>query len=143
MPNIWNSGSANALTFIPPKSKALISFKQMSLPDSDNFLLYTFFQAHFILYTNLINYTTSKIFIKNNADYFIQITRHHKLCCMIEPLYKSCFAVSVSHEVALSLFISLPLYHKLRNITIPLNKSSLKIELLNGIKIYSNKDIIE
>lgn len=62
---------ANVATFISLKSKALISFQQMSLSSLCNFLFHSFSQLYLILYAYLIDYIISKIFMKNNREYFI------------------------------------------------------------------------
>lgn len=112
----------------------------MLLLNLRNFLFYPFFQIHFTLYVHLIDYTTSKVFVKNNANYFIQILRHHKLNCITKLLYQSGFVASMGHKPASSPLISPFLFHKQSGITTLPNQSSLEIELSNSIKIYGNKD---
>lgn len=134
---------ANAATFIRPKSEALVPFRQMPLPDSRDFLFHLSPQAHLTLYAHLVDHSTSKVLVRNDADHPVQIPRHHKLGCVTELPYESCFAASVGHEAASSPPISLPLFHERSGITIPPNGTSLETELPNGIKIYGDKDAVE
>lgn len=134
---------AIAAIFISPKSKILIFFKQMLLPNSCNFLFDSFSQAHFTLYAHFVNHIPSKILIKNNADYLIQILNYYKLSYIMELLYKSCFAALIGHKIVSFLFTSLFLFHKQSNIIILPNVSSLDIKIPNSIKIYTNKDVVK
>ena len=58
---------ADATTFIPPKSKALINFQQIPLPDLRNFLVQPFPQQQLTLYSHLLDHTSLKILVWNNA----------------------------------------------------------------------------
>lgn len=70
---------ANATTFIPPKSEALINFQQIPLPDSRDFLFQPFPQQQLTLYSHLLDHTSSKILVWNDAERSIQISRRHRL----------------------------------------------------------------
>lgn len=115
----------------------------MLLPDLYNFLFHLFFQPHLILYAYLVNHTISRVFVRNNINHPIQILKYHKLDCMTKLLYKSCFIVLMDHKVASSLLTSPPLFYEQSSITIMPAGISLKTELLNDIKIYGDKNVME
>ena len=54
---------ANSTIFIPPKSEALVNFRQIPLPGSRDFLFQPFPQQQLMLYSHLFNHTSSKILI--------------------------------------------------------------------------------
>ena len=59
---------ANTTIFILPKSEALVDVRQIFLPDSRNFLFQPFPQNHLTLYSHLLNYTSLRILVRNDAD---------------------------------------------------------------------------
>lgn len=62
---------ANAVTFILPKSKALIPFWQIPLPNLYNFLFNFFLQQQLTLYSFPHNHTSTKLFVQNDANHSI------------------------------------------------------------------------
>lgn len=59
----------SAITFVSPKSEVLVNFRQISLPDSRDFLFQPFLQEHLSLYSHLLDHTSSKILIQNDAKH--------------------------------------------------------------------------
>ena len=134
---------ANATTFIPLKSKAFVNFRRIPLPDFHNFLFHLFLQQYLTLYSHFFNHTSSKILIRNDAKRLIQIPRHHKLGCITKILFENCFTISVDYD-AISTPPTFPLlFHERNGITIPPADAGLEIKLLNGIKIYGNRQAIK
>ena len=134
---------ANTTTFIPPKSKALVDVRQISLPDSHDFLFQPFPQEHLTLYSHLLNHTSSKILVRNNADRLIQISQSHRLGYITEIPFENCFPNSVDHDTASTSPTSSLLFYEWNGITILPADTGLETELPNGIKIYSDRQAIE
>ena len=134
---------ANVTIFVPPKSEALVNFRQISLPDSCNFLFQPFSQQHLTLYSHLLDYTSLKILVWNNTEHPIQIPRHYMLGCVTEIPFENCFAASVDYDAASTPPTSLFLFYERNGIIIPSAGASLEIELPNGIKIYGKGQAIE
>lgn len=108
-----------------------------------DFLFYPSFQQQLTLYSHFFDYTRSKIFVQNDVNYSIQISKHHKLRCLTKIPYKNCFTTSVDRGTAATPPTSSPLFHERYSITIPLASINLKTELPNSVKIYKNKKIVE
>ena len=134
---------ANATTFIPPKSEALIDFQQISLPDSCNFLFQPFPQQQLTLYSHLLDYTSSKILVQNDAKRLIQIPRRYRLGYITEITFENCFATLVNNDAASTPPTSLLLFHERNGITIPPADASLETELPNSIKLYGDSRAVE
>lgn len=133
---------ASAFTIVPPHLEALVAFQHIKLPDSRDFLFYLSSQQHLILYFYLLNYTSTKVFVRNNADHVIKIVLYYRLNRITELPYENCFTISADLDVA---FISLTLptiSPNCNDISIPIAKD-LEIELLNGIKIYGDKETVD
>ena len=91
---------ANTTTFISPKSEALINVRQIPLPDSRDFLFQPFLQEHLTLYSHLLDHTSLRIFVQNNADRSIQTPRIHRVGYITEIPFENGFATSVDHDAA-------------------------------------------
>ena len=134
---------ADATTFIPPKSEAFINFQQIPLPDSRDFLFQLFPQQQLTLYSHLLDHTSSKILVRNDAERSIQIPRRHRLDSITEIPFENCFATSVDHDAASTPPTSPLLFHERNGITIPPADAGLETELPNGIKIYRDRQAVE
>ena len=134
---------ANTTTFIPLKSEALVNIRQIPLPDSRDFLFQPFPQEYLMLYSHLLNHTSSRILVRNDINRSIQIPRSHRLGYITEILFENCFATSVDHDSASSPPISPILFHEWSGITILPANTGLKTELSNGIKIYGDRQAVE
>ena len=134
---------ANTTTFIPPKSKALVNVRQIPLPDFRNFLFQPFPQEHLTLYSHLLDHTSSRILVRNDADRSIQIPQSHRLGYITEISFENCFATSVDYDAASTPPTSPLLFHKRNGITIPPVDAGLETELLNSIEIYGNSQAVE
>lgn len=62
---------ANSYTLVSPQSEALIAFQHIHLPNSHNFLFHLSFQQYLTLYSQLLDYTNTKILVCNNANHVI------------------------------------------------------------------------
>lgn len=62
---------ANTTTIVSPKSETLVPFKQIPLPDSQNFFFHPASQPEFTLYAHLVDHTTCKVLARNNANHYI------------------------------------------------------------------------
>ena len=134
---------ANATTFVSPKSETLVNFWQILLPDSHDFLFQPFPQQHLTLYSHLLDYTSSRILVWNDAKHSIQIPRHHRLGCVTKIAFKNCFAAFVDYDAASTPPTSPLLFHERNGITIPSAGAVLEIELSKGIKIYGDEQAVE
>ena len=134
---------ANTTTFISPKSEALVDVRQTLLPDSRDFLFQPFPQVHLTLYSHLLDHTSSRILVRNDADRSIQIPQSHRLGYITEIPFENCFATSVDHDAASTPPTSPFLFHERNGITIPPADTGLETELPNGIKIYGDSQAVE
>lgn len=75
---------------VPPNSKKMIFFAPVSLPDNCNFIFHPTIQANLILYTHIINYTTTKILVSNTSDCPLCIPQHQKLSHIVNICYENC-----------------------------------------------------
>ena len=103
---------ANTTIFIPLESEALVNVWQILLPDSHDFLFQPFLQEHLTLYSHLLDHTSSRIVVRNNADRSIQIPWSHRLGYITKILFQICFATSVDHDAASTAPTSLLLFHE-------------------------------
>ena len=103
---------ANTTTFIPPKSEALVDVRQIPLPDSRDFLFQPFPQVHLTLYSHLLDHTSSRILVRNDADRSIQIPQSHRLGYITEIPFENCFATSMDHDAASTPPTSPLLFHE-------------------------------
>lgn len=111
---------ASTPTIISPHLEALVAFQHIELPNSCDFLCYPFPQQHLILYSHLFNHSSTKVLVRNNADYAVKIPLYHRLGCVIKLPYKSCFATSANLDVT-SIPPTLPaFFHDQNCISIPL-----------------------
>lgn len=62
---------------------------------------------------------------------------------MIKMLQKNFFLMLINHKVSNILLILSFLFYKYNGMIILLTGTKFKIKLLNGIKIYGNKKIVE
>lgn len=132
---------ASAPTIMPSRSKTLVAFQHIELSDFRDFLFCPFLQQQLILYSHLLNHTSTKVLIHNNADHTIKILLHHRLDCITELPYKSCFTTSVDLYVASTLTTLPIIFYNHNGISIP-PTGDLEIELLKGIKIYENREAV-
>ena len=95
------------------------------------------------LYSYLLDYTSSKIFVQNDAKCAIQIPRCHRLGYITKILFKNCFATSVDHDAASTWPMSPLLFHERNGITILPADAGLETKLLNGIRIYGDRQTVE
>lgn len=128
--------------FIPPKFKALVFFQQIPLLDTCNFLFHHSPQQQLTLYSHLLDHTSCQVFVQNNANCPIQISRNHRLDCMTEILYKNCFATSIGYNILTTPPKLSLLFHKRNGIIIPPANKRLETEFPNGIKIYGDGEAI-
>lgn len=134
---------ANTNTIIPPKSEALMLFKQISLSDSQDFFFHPVSQPKLIFYTYLIDHTTYKVLVRSNVNHYIQVPRNHKLGCVTKLAYKNYFVARIDINATAYLSLASPLFHKRNGITIPPADNNMKMELPHGIKIYGNSNVIQ
>lgn len=59
---------ADQKTVVPPHSQAMVVLHRVPLPDNRDFLFYPIIQPNLTLYTHIIDYETSKVFVKNPFD---------------------------------------------------------------------------
>lgn len=133
---------ASASTIIPPHSEVLVTFQHIKLPDSRNFLFSPAPQQHLTLYSHLLDHTSTKVLVRNNAGHAIKIPLHHRLGCVTELLYESYFATSADIDVASTSPISPTIFHDRNRISIP-PTGDMETELPNGIKIYGDKEAVD
>ena len=133
---------ASAPTIVPPQSEALVAFQHIELPDSRDFLFHPSPQPHLTLYSHILDHTSTKILVRNNADHAVKIPTQHRLGCVTELPYENCFATSADLDVA-STPPTLPtIFHDRNGISIP-PAGDLETELPNGIKIYGDKEAVD
>lgn len=133
----------NTIIFILPKSEALVDVWQIPVPNSHNFLFQPFSQEHLTLYSYLLDYISSKILVRNDTDYLIQIFQSHRFGYIIEILFENCFATLVDHDTTFTPLTSPLLFHKWSDIIILPADANLEIEFPKGIKIYGNREAVE
>ena len=133
---------ASAPTIIPPYLEALVAFQRIKLPDSCDFLFSPAPQHHLTLYSYLLDHTSTKILVRNDAGHSIQIPLHHRLGCVTELPYKSCFATSADLDVASTPPTSPTIFHDRNGISIP-PAGDKETELPNGIKIYGDREAVD
>ena len=95
------------------------------------------------LYSHLLNHTTSRILVRNNANRSIQISRSYRLGYITEIPFENCFATSIDHDFTSTLLTSPFLFHERSGITISPADVGLETELPNDIKIYGNRQAVE
>lgn len=134
---------ADATTFIPPKSEALINCQQISLPNLRDFLFQPFPQQQLMLYSHLLDHTSLRILVWNDTKCLIQIPRRHRLGFITEIPFENYFATLVEHDAASTPPMSPLLFYKRNGITIPPADAGLETELSNGIKIYRDSQAVE
>lgn len=133
---------ASTPTIVPSQSEALVAFQHIKLPDFHDFLFHLSSQQHLTLYSHILDHTNTKILVRNNANHAIKISTHNRLGCVTELPYKNCFATSADLDIASTPPILSTIFYDCNGISILLAKD-LKIELLNGIKIYGNKEAVD
>lgn len=77
----------------------------------------------------------------NNVNHAIKIVTHHRLGCITELPYKSCFAISRELDTA-SILPTLPAIFYNHNGICILLAGNLKTDLGNGNKIYGDEDVV-
>ncbi len=133
---------ASAPTIIPPHSEALVAFQRIKLPDSRDFLFSSAPQHHLTLDSHLLDHTSTKILVRNDAGHAIKILLHHRLGCVTELPYESCFATSADLEVASTPPTSPTIFHDRNGISI-LPARDMETELPKGIKIYGDREAVD
>ncbi len=133
---------ANTSTIIPPHSEVLVAFQRIKLPDSRNFLFSPAPQQHLTLYSHLLNHTSNKVLVCNNAGHAIKIPLHYRSGYVTELPYESCFATSADIDMASTPPTSPTIFHDRNGISIP-PAGDMETELPNGIKIYGDKEAVD
>ncbi len=133
---------ASASTIIPPHSEVLIVFQRIKLPDSRDFLFSLAPQQHLTLYFHLLDHISNKVLVRNDASHAMKIPLRHRLGCVTELPYESCFATSADIDVASTPPISPTIFHDGNGISIP-PAGDMETELPNSIKIYRDKESVD
>lgn len=71
-----------------------------------------------MLYSHLLNHTSSKILVWNDTKYLIQILKYHRLGYIIEVPFENCFTILMDHNTVSTPLTSLFLFYKWNGITI-------------------------
>lgn len=126
---------------VPPNSKKMISFASVPLPDNCNFIFHPTIQANLILYTHIINYTTTKILVSNTSDCPLCIPQYQKLSHIVDICYENCLLAdaqvtfdSAAFPLRTQLFFGLHAGIALAPTDMP-----LKTQLSNGMRVYRNE----
>ena len=128
----------SASIIISPHSEVLVAFLRIKLPDFRDFLFSPAPQQHLTLYSHLLDHTSTKVLVRNDVGHAIKIPLHHRLGCVTELPYESCFATSADLDVASTTPTSPTIFQDRNGISIP-PAGDMKIELRNGIIIYGDK----
>ena len=132
-------------TVVPPRSKAIVSFVPLPLPDNRDFLFHPNTQANLTLFTHLVDHKTSKVLVRNDFSRTIWVPRRHRLGYIVDIAYKNCFLAD-AHSVY-DAVTSPPYSHHLPNPNtsssfFPSN-SSLEAILSNGVKVYGDATAVK
>lgn len=122
-------------------SEVLVTFQYIKLPDYRNFLFCPSPQQHLTLYSHPFDHTSTKVFVRNHADYAIKILLHHRLGCVTELPYESYFATSIDVDITSTPPILPTIFHDRNGISIS-SFIDLETELRNGIKIYGDRETV-
>lgn len=131
---------ASQKTVLLPQSEATVSLIPIPLPDDRDFLFHPATQANLTLFTQIVDYPTSKVLIKNASSETLCIPRRHKLGHLIDIAYDNCFLTNT--QSALDAATSPPSSYQLsgRNDKPPLlpTHPSLETVLDNGVNVYGD-----
>ena len=123
---------------IPPRSEAMISLEKLPLPDNRDFLFHPAPQANLTLYSHIMDYETSRIFVKNASDLPLCIPRRHKLGHLLDMTYNNCFLIDTesAYNAASVPPSSLPFSVLEAGPTLPPTDASMETVLENEIKVF-------
>ena len=134
----------NQDSVISPRSEAIISLKNLPLPDDQDFLFHPAPQANLTLYSHIMNYEISKIIVKNASDLLFCVPRRHKLGHLLDMTYDNCFFIDT--KSAYSAASIPPSSHPFSVLgaepTLPLTDTSMETVLENGIKVFGDVDVV-
>ena len=88
--------------FMSPHSEIILSIKKINLSNDRNFLFELVVQTNLIIFAYLINYTITKILIRNKSNISIQIPKKLRLKNVLEINYENCFQINIESKFALT-----------------------------------------
>ena len=88
---IWRKVYAKLSIFVSSHSEIILLIKEISLSNDRNFLFKLAVQTNLIMFAYLINYTITRILIRNKSNISIQISKKLRLKNVLEINYESYF----------------------------------------------------
>lgn len=126
---------------IPPRSKTMIFFAPVSLPNNRDFLFHLTTQANLTLYAHIVNHITTKILVSNTSDCSLRIPRHQKLSHIVDICYKNCFLADAQATFDSAAFPprAQPFFNLHAGVALAPTDTLMEMQLDNGVRVYGDE----
>lgn len=124
---------------LPPHTKTFILVLSPGLPNNQDFFFQLLAQLNLILFSYLVDHTTSGILVCNEFQRAVHLFCKQKLELVIKVFYKNCFQAGSDLDAAEILPQATLLYESCQVIRISTVNPSLETKLPNDIRVYGNQ----